>query len=120
MSVPQVWRFGRSDWQSITDALTNTGTEDEYDAREEQRRQEHEATRGLEQQYRGGEPAGWTRSGRARPARPMSSPAGRASTATAPRRAVCARTANAPAAKKHSSALPTLKTWPAQVASLCV
>ncbi|MFE7329657.1 hypothetical protein ACFU8W_32760 [Streptomyces sp. NPDC057565] len=57
MSVPQVWRFGHSDWQSITDALTDTGTEDEYDAREEQRRQEHEATRGLEQQYRGGEPA---------------------------------------------------------------
>ncbi|SCF90498.1 hypothetical protein [Streptomyces sp. Ncost-T10-10d] len=49
---PVWWRLGLSDWQPITDALTNTGTEDEYDAREEQRRQEREATRALEQQRR--------------------------------------------------------------------
>ncbi|MFV5998448.1 hypothetical protein ACNPQM_40365 [Streptomyces sp. NPDC056231] len=49
---PVWWRFGHSDWQPITDALTNTGTEAEYHAREEQRRQEREATRALEQQRR--------------------------------------------------------------------
>ncbi|MGW3698720.1 replication-relaxation family protein [Streptomyces sp. NPDC005056] len=36
---PVWWRFGHSDWQPITDALTNTGTEDEYHAREDQRRE---------------------------------------------------------------------------------
>ncbi|WP_158716114.1 replication-relaxation family protein [Streptomyces sp. NRRL B-24720] len=46
---PVWWRFGRSDWQPITDALTNTGTEDGY---REQRRQEREAARALEQQHR--------------------------------------------------------------------
>ncbi|MFF3061453.1 replication-relaxation family protein [Streptomyces sp. NPDC057909] len=50
---PVWWRFGHSDWQPITDALTNTGTEDEY---KEQRRQEREAARVLEQE-RGEEPA---------------------------------------------------------------
>jgi hypothetical protein len=36
------WRFGHSHWQPITDALTNTETEDEYHAREGQRRQERD------------------------------------------------------------------------------
>lgn len=49
---PVWWRFGRSQWQPITDALTDTGTEDEYDAREEQRRQERGAARALGQQHR--------------------------------------------------------------------
>lgn len=40
---PVWWRFGHSDWQPITDALTNTGTKDEYRAREEQRSLEREA-----------------------------------------------------------------------------
>ncbi|MFE7394720.1 replication-relaxation family protein [Streptomyces sp. NPDC057582] len=33
---PVWWRFGHHEWQPITDALTNTGTEDQYDAREDQ------------------------------------------------------------------------------------
>ncbi|MFD4232115.1 hypothetical protein [Streptomyces sp. NPDC058545] len=37
------WRSGHSDRQPITDALTNTGTEDEYRARQDQRRQERSA-----------------------------------------------------------------------------
>ncbi|MGW3746932.1 hypothetical protein ACWD62_42110 [Streptomyces sp. NPDC005146] len=36
------WRFGCSQWQPISDVFTNMGTEDEYDAREERRRQERE------------------------------------------------------------------------------
>ncbi|MGW1552259.1 hypothetical protein [Streptomyces sp. NPDC002346] len=56
---PVWWRFGRSEWQAITDALTNTGTEDEYHAREGQRRQEREVARVLEQQQRREELAGW-------------------------------------------------------------
>lgn len=40
---PVWWRFGHSDWQPITEALTNTGTEDEYRAREEQRSVERDA-----------------------------------------------------------------------------
>ncbi|MFF1300740.1 hypothetical protein, partial [Streptomyces sp. NPDC058296] len=39
---PVWWRFGHSDWQPITDALTNTGTKDEYRARENQRSLERE------------------------------------------------------------------------------
>lgn len=53
---PVWWRFGHSDWQPITDALTNTGTKEEYRAREDGRRQEHEAARTLEQ-HRREEPA---------------------------------------------------------------
>ncbi|MFB7312146.1 hypothetical protein [Streptomyces sp. NPDC056192] len=37
------WRLGHSDRQPITDALTNTGAEDEYRARHDQRRQERSA-----------------------------------------------------------------------------
>ncbi|WP_331755491.1 hypothetical protein [Streptomyces sp. NBC_01643] len=37
------WRFGHSEWQPITEALTNTGTKDEYRAREEQQSLEREA-----------------------------------------------------------------------------
>lgn len=37
------WRFGRSEWQPINDALTSTGTEDEYPARQGQHHQEREA-----------------------------------------------------------------------------
>jgi hypothetical protein len=39
------WRFGHSEWQTLTDALTNTNTHDDYLARDEQRRQEREAVR---------------------------------------------------------------------------
>ncbi|MFB6782635.1 hypothetical protein ACFCX0_36005 [Streptomyces sp. NPDC056352] len=37
------WRFGHSDWQPITDALTDNGTEGEYRVREEQQSLEREA-----------------------------------------------------------------------------
>ncbi|MFE4960457.1 hypothetical protein ACFRCW_42605 [Streptomyces sp. NPDC056653] len=42
---PAARRFGHSDWQPITDALTSTstGTEDEYHAREDQQSLEREA-----------------------------------------------------------------------------
>lgn len=40
---PVWWRFGHSDWQPITDALTSTGTEGEYHAREDQQSVEREA-----------------------------------------------------------------------------
>ncbi|MFF1967524.1 hypothetical protein ACFVW5_28610 [Streptomyces sp. NPDC058232] len=40
---PVWWRFGHSDWQPITDALTNPGTEGEYHAREDQQHQERAA-----------------------------------------------------------------------------
>ncbi|MGW3660021.1 hypothetical protein ACWD6R_32215 [Streptomyces sp. NPDC005151] len=53
------WRFGRSQWQPITDALTNTGTKDEYYARQDQRRQEREMARVLEQEQRREELARW-------------------------------------------------------------
>ncbi|WP_327425743.1 hypothetical protein OG612_42170 (plasmid) [Streptomyces sp. NBC_01527] len=34
---PAWWRFGHSEWQPIIEALTNTGTKDEYRARQDQR-----------------------------------------------------------------------------------
>ncbi|MEW2491677.1 replication-relaxation family protein [Streptomyces sp. NPDC048411] len=56
---PVWWRFGRNQWQPITDALTNTGTKDEYHARQEQRRQERDVVRALEQEQRREELARW-------------------------------------------------------------
>ncbi|MFE7245015.1 hypothetical protein [Streptomyces sp. NPDC057580] len=56
---PVWWRFGHSDWQPITDALTNTGTQEEYHARQDRRRQEQEAARAVEDQRRREEPAQW-------------------------------------------------------------
>jgi hypothetical protein len=47
---PIWWRFGRAEWQTLTDALTNTNTRDDYLARDEQRRQEREAARALADQ----------------------------------------------------------------------
>ncbi|MDX3772129.1 MULTISPECIES: hypothetical protein [unclassified Streptomyces] len=41
-----------SDWQPITDALTNTGTKDEYRARQEQHSLECEAEEELRRQER--------------------------------------------------------------------
>jgi hypothetical protein len=49
---PIWWRFGRAEWQSLTDALTNTRTKAEYDARDEQRRTERERARVLEDRQR--------------------------------------------------------------------
>ncbi|MBT2369816.1 hypothetical protein J7E88_32230 [Streptomyces sp. ISL-10] len=49
---PIWWRFGRSEWQPLTDALTNTRTEADHEAREEQRRAEREGARALEVQQR--------------------------------------------------------------------
>ncbi|MFD5065497.1 replication-relaxation family protein [Streptomyces sp. NPDC058394] len=49
---PVWWRFGHSDWQPITEALTNTGTKDEYRAREDQRSQERDAQEERRQQER--------------------------------------------------------------------
>jgi hypothetical protein len=45
---PIWWRFGRSEWQR----LTNTRTKAEYDARDEQRRAEGERVRVLEDRQR--------------------------------------------------------------------
>ncbi|MFE3144252.1 replication-relaxation family protein [Streptomyces scopuliridis] len=56
---PVWWRFGHGEWQPITEALTNTGTEDEYHARDEKRRKEHEAARALEERIRSEELARW-------------------------------------------------------------
>ncbi|MGW3736465.1 replication-relaxation family protein [Streptomyces sp. NPDC005148] len=56
---PVWWRFGHSDWQPITDALANTGTKDDYHARWEQRRQEEEAARAVEDQRRHEERDRW-------------------------------------------------------------
>jgi rubrerythrin len=49
---PIWWRFGRSQWQSLTDALTNTRTKADYNARDEQQRTEREQARALEDQQR--------------------------------------------------------------------
>ncbi|WP_326793874.1 replication-relaxation family protein (plasmid) [Streptomyces sp. NBC_00841] len=49
---PVWWRFGHSDWQPITDALTNTGTKEEYHARGDRRRQAQEGARAVEDQRR--------------------------------------------------------------------
>ncbi|MGN9796362.1 hypothetical protein ACTMTU_35510 [Streptomyces sp. OZ13] len=49
---PIWWRFGRSNWQPLTDALTNARTKAEYDARDEQRRTERERARVLEDRQR--------------------------------------------------------------------
>ena len=53
------WRFGHSDWQPINDALANTGTKDEYHARQDQHRREREAARVVEHEPRREEPARW-------------------------------------------------------------
>ncbi|MER5466522.1 replication-relaxation family protein [Streptomyces sp. NPDC002668] len=47
---PIWWRFGRAEWQTLADALTNTNTREDYLARDEQRRQEREAARVVEDQ----------------------------------------------------------------------
>ncbi|MDX3771748.1 MULTISPECIES: replication-relaxation family protein [unclassified Streptomyces] len=49
---PVWWRFGHSEWQPIIDALANTGTKEEYRARQDQHRQEREAARVVEQEQR--------------------------------------------------------------------
>jgi hypothetical protein len=49
---PIWWRFGRSTWQTLTEALTNTCTKAEYDARDEQRLAERQRARVFEDQQR--------------------------------------------------------------------
>ncbi|MFI5635150.1 replication-relaxation family protein [Streptomyces sp. NPDC051664] len=56
---PVWWRFGHSEWQPIIDALANTGTKEEYRARQDQHRQEREAARVVEQEQRREELARW-------------------------------------------------------------
>ena len=49
---PIWWRFGRSTWQPLTEALTNTRAQTDYEAREERRLAERQRTRALEDQQR--------------------------------------------------------------------
>ncbi|MFC8263218.1 hypothetical protein ACFUNF_37820 [Streptomyces sp. NPDC057291] len=92
----------RHEWQPITDALTNTGTKEEYSAREDGRRQKREAARALEQQRRE-EPAPWEATWECPSCQADVETGTAALDATGPRRAACARTANTPATKssKH-------------------
>ncbi|MGW3661017.1 replication-relaxation family protein [Streptomyces sp. NPDC005151] len=49
---PVWWRFGRTDWQPITDALTNTNTHDDYLDRVDKRRAEEDTRRAQERRER--------------------------------------------------------------------